>query len=374
MKNVGITGVNGFIGSHLKNQLVNCSKGFKVIKFDKSFFENNNKLDDFVEKCDVIVHLAGVNRHPSSEYVFKKNVELAEKISNSIKKSKKKIHLIFSSSSQEDLKNEYGRAKKKSREEFIKLSQSSNLSFSGLIIPNVFGPFCKPNYNSFISTFSQSIIDEKEVQIIDDNSISLLHIDNLCRKIIEIIKNNIYADKLEISSDVKIKVSEVLKILKHFKKNYVDSLEIPNLKNKFEINLFNTFRSYLPSDFFPKKCIKHNDERGFFSELVKSKSGGQFSISMTKKNIERGNHFHTRKIERFIVIKGEAIVQFRKVGTKEVVSYKLSAKDSPTIIDIPVWTAHNIINNSENELITNFWISEIYNPLDSDTYPLNVRI
>ena len=201
-----------------------------------------------------------------------------------------------------------------------------------------------------------------------------MHIDNLCRKIIEIIKNNIYADKLEISSDVKIKVSEVLKILKHFKKNYVDSLEIPNLKNKFEINLFNTFRSYLPSDFFPKKCIKHNDERGFFSELVKSKSGGQFSISMTKKNIERGNHFHTRKIERFIVIKGEAIVQFRKVGTKEVVSYKLSAKDSPTIIDIPVWTAHNIINNSENELITNFWISEIYNPLDSDTYPLNVRI
>ena len=130
----------------------------------------------------------------------------------------------------------------------------------------------------------------------------------------------------------------------------------------------------MPSDFFPKKCIKHNDERGFFSELVKSKSGGQFSISLTKKNIERGNHFHTRKIERFIVIKGEAIVQFRKVGTKEVVSYKLSAKDSPTIIDIPVWTAHNIINNSENELITNFWISEIYNPLDSDTYPLNVRI
>ena len=142
------------------------------------------------------------------------------------------------------------RAKKKSREEFIKLSQNSNLSFSGLIIPNVFGPFCKPNYNSFISTFSQSIIDEKEVQIIDDNSISLLYIDNLCRKIIEVIKNNIYSEKLEISSDVKIKVSEVLKILKYFKKNYVDSLEIPNLKNKFEIILFNTFRVIYPLIFF----------------------------------------------------------------------------------------------------------------------------
>ena len=144
-------------------------KSFNEFLEDMEIFQNSvnevfgknfriSKLDDFVEKCDVIVHLAGVNRHPSSEYVFNKNIELAEKISNSIKRSKKKIHLIFSSSSQEDLKNEYGRAKKKSREEFIKLSQNSNLSFSGLIIPNVFGPFCKPNYNSFISTFSQSII------------------------------------------------------------------------------------------------------------------------------------------------------------------------------------------------------------------------
>ena len=164
------------------------------------------------------------------------------------------------------------------------------------------------------------------------------------------------------------KVSEILDLLIKFKNKYFEYGEILSFNNQFEINLFNTFRSYINlKTHFPIKYKNNIDERGNFVEIIRLESGGQVSFSTTKNGITRGNHFHTRKIERFSVIKGEALIQIRKIGTTEVFNYYLTG-EQPAYVDMPIWYTHNIKNIGEEELCTIFWINEFYDPNDPDTY------
>jgi UDP-2-acetamido-2,6-beta-L-arabino-hexul-4-ose reductase len=165
-----------------------------------------------------------------------------------------------------------------------------------------------------------------------------------------------------------IKVSKVLTLLESYKSNYFEKGIIPNLDNEFEKNLFNTFLCYIDhKSFFPFQLTKHSDERGSFVETIKLNSGGQVSFSTTVPGITRGNHFHTRKAERFAVIKGKARIELRKIGTDEVLSFDLDG-DKPSFVDMPVWYTHNITNIGDEELYTFFWINEHFNPEDGDTY------
>ena len=164
------------------------------------------------------------------------------------------------------------------------------------------------------------------------------------------------------------KVSDILEKLISFKSSYFDQGIIPDLSNTFELNLFNTFRSYLDSEkHYPFKYKVNKDERGIFVELIKQKTGGQVSYSTTKPGITRGNHFHTRKMERFAVIKGKALIKFRKYGTDKIFSFELNG-DEPSFVDMPVWYTHNITNTGEDELISVFYSNEFYNPDDPDTF------
>ena len=367
--NILITGNKGFIGQHLLNTLkyINSSN-HRIIQFNKQDFQDTKLLDEKVKKSSVIVHLAGLNRHEEPSVIYDSNMDLSQELVNSIKRVGFKGKLIFSSSIQESQNNSYGKSKKDSRTLFIRESKLNGFIFSGLILPNVYGPFGKPNYNSFIPTFCQKILNGRKVEIIENTKVPLVYIDTVVSLIINEIESKDSDFEIQVNPEKTISVNEVKDRLIEFKSEYIDNNTIPNLDNNFKLNLFNTFRSYIDiGASFPIKHKNNIDKRGNFIEILRSNTKGQYSYSTTKPNITRGNHFHTKKIERFSVIKGDSLIQLRKIGTDEIIEFKLSGQN-PSYVDMPVWYTHNISNIGDEELITLFWINAPYDINNPDTY------
>ncbi|WP_340102826.1 polysaccharide biosynthesis C-terminal domain-containing protein [Rhodohalobacter sp. 8-1] len=374
MKKVGITGQSGFIGTHLANTIRLLPDEFKLIPFEKEWFKNEKALASFVAECDCIVHLAAVNRHGDPQVIYDTNVELVESLIDALETSGTAPQIIFSSSSQEEKDNLYGKSKRDGRRKLAAWAEKHSAIFNGLIIPNVFGPFGDPYYNSVVATFSHQLTHGKTPQIHQDSMMNLIYVGELVEEMLDRIRSpeRSEAEYSQVNHTSECKVSELLAHLRRFKANYAEKGVIPELKDTFELNLFNTFRSYLDhKEHFPVKYTLHSDSRGSFVETIRLNSGGQVSFSTTVPGITRGNHFHTRKIERFAVIKGEARIDMRRIGTNEVLSFRVSG-EKPGYVDMPIWYTHNITNTGENELYTIFWINEFYDPEDSDTYPIEV--
>ncbi len=368
MLKIGITGQSGFIGWHLYHTLKLLKNEFCIIDFDKSFFADNRMLDSFVTSCDVIVHLAAKNRDVDESVVYNTNIDLSVKLVDALKRTAAKPYILFSSSTQENLDNNYGKSKLTARNLLESWSIETNSLFSGLVIPNVFGPFCKPFYNSVVATFCHQLIQNERPQVHSDSEIKLIYVNELVSKIIDLIRKPNEAKCIDIAHTSTINVMGLLSKLESFKKSYFENGIIPKFTNNLEIHLFNTFRSYInPETRFPVKYTNHADERGVFTELIKVETSGQFSFSTTVPGVTRGNHFHTRKIERFSVISGEAIIQLRKFGTDKVIDFQLSGNE-PSYVDMPVWYIHNITNVGQELLYTTFWINEFYDPNDPDTF------
>ena len=368
MLQIGITGKNGLIGWHLYNRLSLLKDEYELIDFQRDYFENQILLDEFVSKCDIIIHLAGVNRHNDIEFIYKTNLELATKLVDSFIRTKFKGIVVFSSSIQEESDNPFGNSKKAARELFNNWVNESGAKFKGLIIPNVFGSFGIPYYNSVVSTFCHQLVNNETPKIKVDANLNLIYIDDLIKKIIEQFESIKKETLIKIDHTDEYRVSQILELLLKYKSKYFENGEIPKFQSAFELNLFNTFRSYFNlTNHFPIKYKNNVDERGNFVEIIRQETGGQVSFSTTKKGITRGNHFHTRKIERFSVINGKALIQLRKKGTSEIFNYYLSG-DEPAYVDMPIWYTHNITNIGEDDLYTMFWINEFYNSNDPDTY------
>jgi UDP-2-acetamido-2,6-beta-L-arabino-hexul-4-ose reductase len=368
MIKVGITGQEGFVGQHLYHGLGLLPDEFERVEFKREYFEQSELLNSFVTNCDVIVHLAAMNRHKDPQVIYDVNKELVEKLVQALVTTKSKAHIIFSSSSQEEKDNLYGRSKKEGRLLLNEWARENRGKFSGLIIPNVFGPFGKAFYNSFIATFSHQLCFGDQPQIDTDSAVQLIYVGDLVANIISEIRKPSNQHVVEIQATDVRNVSEVLSCLKRFEVEYLQSGIIPELNTRFEINLFNTFRSYANIGVqFPSKLIQHLDTRGAFVEIIRLNGGGQISFSTTKSGITRGNHYHTRKIERFAVIKGKALIQLRRIGTTEVLNFELNG-DEPAYVDMPIWYTHNIKNIGDEDLYTIFWINEFFDANDPDTY------
>jgi UDP-2-acetamido-2,6-beta-L-arabino-hexul-4-ose reductase len=365
---VGITGQQGFIGQALFITLGLSPEEFERVQFEREFFEDQAKLEKFVSECDVIVHLAAMNRHHDPSFIYETNISLVHKLINALVKSKSQAHVLFSSSSQEERDNLYGRSKKEGRELLANWATQSGALFTGLIIPNVFGPFGNPYYNSFIATFSHQLTHVEQPKIDVDGQVKLIYVNELVNTLIQEIRSNKGKSLFNIPHTSEYKVSEILQLLQNYEAQYFKNGIIPVLNTPFEINLFNTFRSYIDhKNHFPVKYVKNTDPRGSFVEIIRLNVGGQISFSTTVPGITRGNHYHTRKIERFSVIRGKALIQLRKIGTSEVLDFYLDG-DEPSYVDMPIWYTHNIKNIGDEELYTNFWINEFYDAKDPDTY------
>ena len=376
--NIGITGQSGFIGTHIYNTLGLYSENFKRIAFEDSFFESPSRLENFVSQCDVIIHLAAMNRHNNPQTIYDTNTRLVKQLIEACEKTKSTPHILFSSSTQEERDNLYGKSKRQGRLMFEKWAKDNNAPFSGLIIPNVFGPFGHPYYNSVVATFCHQLTHDEKPRIDVDGTLKLIHVGELANEIIRHIQDvdsqNVKSicNSIALPHTATIKVSELLDKLNHYKINYFEQGIIPDLNNTFDRNLFNTFLCYIDhKTFFPFKLKLNTDNRGSFVETIKLHSGGQISFSTTKPAITRGNHFHTRKAERFAVIKGKARIELRRIGSNDILSFDLDGHQ-PAFVDMPVWHTHNITNTGTDDLYTIFWINEHYDANDPDTFFENV--
>jgi UDP-2-acetamido-2,6-beta-L-arabino-hexul-4-ose reductase len=367
MLRIGITGQGGFIGSHLFNYL-GLQKDVDRIIFKNTYFQDPTLLRKFVKQCDVIVHLAAMNRHNDPEILYQTNIELVEMLIKAMNEEDVAPHIIFSSSTQEERDNNYGRSKKAGRELFQQWATKNRSLFNGLIIPNVFGPFGNPYYNSVIATFSHQLTNNESPKIEIDGSLKLIYVGELVSEIWKLVKEKRNDEICHIQHTAEARVSEILEILKNFKIQYFENKIFPVIRNSFELNLFNTFRSYIDqAKFYPVILKKNTDVRGSFIETVKTSVGGQFSFSTSHKGVTRGDHFHTRKIERFIVISGKASIKLRRIGTSDILNFGLDG-ETPAFVDMPVWYTHNITNVGNEDLLTLFWINEFFDPADPDTY------
>jgi UDP-2-acetamido-2,6-beta-L-arabino-hexul-4-ose reductase len=379
MLKVGITGQAGFVGTHLFNTFNVTKAEFEAIPFEDGYFADEEKLNIWVKQCDVIVHLAAMNRHHDPDVIYKTNIGLVQQLIETLEKTNSTPHVLFASSTQEERDNLYGKSKREGRELLEKWASRNNARFTGLVIPNVFGSFGNPYYNSVIATFCHQLTHNETPKIEIDGEIKLIYVSELVQEIITRIEGmqqqstkKPVIELVQVPFTSQIKVSELLTLLQEMKVNYFEKGEIPAIAEPFKRNLFITFLTYIDhTTFFPFKLKLNTDQRGSFVETVKLNSGGQVSFSTTVPGITRGNHFHTRKVERFAVIKGKALIQLRRIGTSEVLNFELSG-DQPSFVDMPIWYTHNIKNIGDEELYTIFWINEFFSPDDADTYFENV--
>jgi UDP-2-acetamido-2,6-beta-L-arabino-hexul-4-ose reductase len=360
---IGITGSEGLIGWHQRAYLKTIG-GCEVRLASRETFKQPGLLTVFVDGLDAIIHLAGMNRGDDAE-IEATNTALARDLVAACKQTGTRPFVVYANSTHQDRDTAYGRGKRAVATMFRQWAEQNGAGFANLILPHVFGEFGKPFYNSVVSTFCYQLARNESPQIITDGDLELLHVQDVAARCLRAIQENQRGDiRLDGTG---MKVSELLQRLTDMRDRY-QSMVMPQLASALDVRLFNTLRAYLFPDHYPVALTLHNDARGSLFEVVKSGGGGQVFMSTTHPGITRGNHFHTRKIERFLVASGEADIRLRKLFSDEVVCFKVRG-DTPCYVDIPTFYTHHITNTGQSELVTLFWANEIFDPADPDTFP-----
>lgn len=370
MLKIGYTGSNGLIGWHFGCFLKTRSDA-RAFGANRATFLSQSVLDEFVQSCDVIVHLAGVNRGTENE-VASGNIALASSLVEALERNSRRPHLIFSSSIHALSNNHYGTVKNQCSEIFRTWSRRNNACFTNLILPHVFGEHGRPFYNSVVSTFCHQIARSEQPTINSNGELELLHAQSVAKLFFDVANSDRPAGLAEDirPSGRKITVLELAEELRMLAQTYADGT-IPDLNDPFRLDLFNTYRSYLYPTQYPITLPLRSDQRGALFEAVKTQMGGQCFLSTTIPGITRGNHYHLRKFERFLVTSGEAIIRIRKLSTDRVIEFPVSGS-KPQVVDIPTLHTHSIINTGTDDLTTLFWSHEIFDPKNPDTYPETV--
>lgn len=357
-----ITGSNGFVGKNLKSHFQEI-KDVEIIEYDVD--DTFDKIEKNIDDIDFIFHLAGVNRPQTPEEFYEGNTDLTKKIVDLIKE--KNIPLIITSSIQATKDNDYGKSKKLA-EDYIKENLDNYYIYR---LHNVFGKWCKPNYNSVVATFCHNIANDLDITINDESiCLDLIYIDDICYEFINLINKKSPSEVIDgycyINPRYNVSLGYIAKKLYNFKES-MNSIYVPNTGDDFIKKLYSTYISYLPVEKTHVSAKKNVDERGSFTELVRTNECGQFSISFSKPGIVRGNHYHHTKLERFIVVKGKAKIGFTNVVTGN--SYEFIVDDSDIkIVTIPVGYTHNIENIGDDEMILAIWCNELFDKEKPDTY------
>jgi UDP-2-acetamido-2,6-beta-L-arabino-hexul-4-ose reductase len=370
IKTVLVTGSRGFIGKNLIEGLQR-TKDIALKTFDRG--EPPSKLEVALKEADVVYHLAGVNR-PKDEREFEEvNTGLTRDVITILEKLQKFPIIVLASSYQAELDNPYGKSKKAAEEAIIAYSKKTGAKVFIYRLPGVFGKWSRPNYNSVVATFCYNIVRGLAISISDRQKEStFVYIDDVVNEFMRLlhtmhdVKNYFY----EIDKTYCVTLGELADKI-YALKSMRDSLVVPDLSDDFMRCLHATYLSFLEENSFAYPLEVKTDIRGSLFELIKSKHFGQIFVSKTHKGILRGNHYHNSKIEKFCVIQGKAVIRFRHIFSREVISYHVS-DDKIEVVDIPPGYTHSIENLSDGEMIVLFWANQIFDPENPDTYFLEV--
>ena len=391
-----VTGAKGFVGRNLCAELNNIKEGkarcYGDLKIDAVYeYDIDSKpeeLDVWCADCDFVFNLAGVNRPKEQSEFMQGNFGFASTLLDSLKKHGNKCPVMLSSSQQASLtgrfgNSEYGRSKKAGEDLFLQYQADTGAKVLIYRFPNLFGKWCRPNYNSAVATFCHNIARDLPIQVNDPMvELELLYIDDLVMEMVNALKGQEHRcefDGLEVIPDEKgrychvptthkITLGKIVDLLHQFYEQPV-TLNIPRIPgDSFEKKLYSTYLSYLPKEKVAYPLKMNVDQRGSFTELVHLQDCGQVSINISKPGITKGQHWHHSKWELFIVVKGHGLIQERKEGTDEIIEFEVSGDNIQAVHMLPGYT-HNIINLSDtDDLVTVMYCNEIFNPDRPDTF------
>lgn len=367
MKKVLVTGSNGFISKNLTEGL-RKKEDVEIKTFVR--VDSINSLVAHLKEADIVFHLAGVNRPEKIEEFEVVNVGLTRTIIDIVEGLKRSVPIVFPSSIQATLDNPYGNSQKKAEDILIKYSRKNNAKVYIYRLSNVFGKWCRPNYNSVVATFCYNISHGLDINISDVNKeIGFVYIDDVVNEFLGILTQE-NADKDEYYYKIKrifrLTLGDIAKKIYQLR-DIRKTLVVPDLSDEFMKCLYATYLSYLDKDDFSYALESKADQRGSLSELIKSEHFGQIFVSTSHKEVIRGNHYHNTKVEKFCVLKGEAVIKFRHVLGDEVLTYHVSG-DNLEVVDIPPGYTHSIENLGDDEMIVLFWANQIFDPEKPDTY------
>jgi len=395
-----VTGAKGFVGQNLVESLKNLKdnkdrtrpelKIEEIYEYDKD--TDPNLLDEYCKNCDFVFNLAGVNRPKDNSEFMEGNFGFASTLLDTLKKNNNKCPVMLSSSIQATLigryaESDYGKSKLEGENLFFNYAKENNSKVLVYRFTNLFGKWCRPNYNSVVATFCNNIANDLEIQVNDPNAeLELCYIDDVVREMLDALEgkeHHCHFDGVTAIDDKdgaycyiptthKVTLGEIVELLNVFKEQ-PNTLIMPEIKNNsFAKKLYSTYLSYLPKEKVKFELKMNKDDRGSFTELLKTENCGQFSVNISKPGITKGQHWHHSKWEFFMVVSGHALIEERKVGTDEVISFEVSGDKIEAVHMLPGYT-HNIKNLSDTEdLVTVMWANELFDPNHPDTYGMEV--
>jgi UDP-2-acetamido-2,6-beta-L-arabino-hexul-4-ose reductase len=355
-KKVVVIGSEGFLGWHIRCALY--ASGYETIAVDRQLFWSD-EMERSIRDVDYIIHAAGVNRG-SDEDVYNGNVELAQRLAELCQRSSCQATVVYLNSTHINKGTKYGDSKIRAAQ----ILQDATEKFVDLVLPNVFGEMGRPFYNSVVSTFCHQLISNMDLSINDDAPLEVIHAQAVADEILQLFAHGVTGQRWMCGH--KTSVVSLAEDLKKMHEIYLGNV-LPSTVNEYERSLFNTLRSYGVPSFNLHQLAPKADDRGHLIEIVKTSSGGQLFVSWTNPGITRGNHYHRKKIERFVVLEGSARIRMRRMFTADVIEVTVSG-ESPVSLDIPTLHTHEITNVGSTSLLTAFWADEIFDPVVPDTY------
>ncbi|MCK4448498.1 MAG: capsular polysaccharide biosynthesis protein CapF [Candidatus Marinimicrobia bacterium] len=365
-----VTGAKGFIGKNLIAELKN-QKYTDILEYDIDTV--SSLLDAYCKEADFVFHLAGVNRPKDQSDFMEGNFGFTSILLDTLKKFKNTCPVMNSSSIQAELGNPYGKSKKAGEDLLFEYGKETGAKVLIYRFPNVFGKWCRPNYNSAVATFCYNIANGLPITVNDHSHImNLVYIDDVVEELINALngKENSVGNFCQVPIVYTMILGEIVDLIYSFNQSREEH-SIPDMANAFTRKLYSTYLSYLPEDKFSYPLKMNVDNRGSFTEFIRTTGRGQVSVNVSKPGITKGNHWHHTKNEKFLVVSGKGIIRFRKIDSDKIIEYHVSGKKME-VVDIPTGYTHNIENLGDKDMITIMWANECFNPDKPDTYYLEV--
>lgn len=368
MKRIVITGARGLIGWHAHARLhaANCAATFKgepapfdIVALDHAAFDDDAALQAAVGGAQAVLHFGGVNRAPD-DVVEAANPAIASRLAEACKTAGVAPHIVYANSTHAASDTPYGRSKRIAGEVLSRVGGG----YTDMVLPHIFGECARPRYNNVTATFIEAVIAGETPDINPEGRVALLHAGAAAKAALDAAINRTTGTLRPETHD--IAVTDLFALLQQFHANYQANI-YPDLGDPFTVALFNSYRAALYPSGFPRPLKLNTDARGTLFEAVKGGGGGQTFLSTTLPGITRGDHFHLNKVERFLVVQGEAMIRIRKVLSDEVWEYRVSG-DAPAPVDMPTLHTHSIENTGDTELLTLFWTHDLFDPANPDTF------